>query len=241
MNTHIASNYYEMSLQAAELIIRQVRQKPDSLVCFAAGNTPLGTFSCLVEAVHAGRISFDQCRFISLDEWVGLGASDEGSCRQTLDRHFFEPCGIQEQNIHFFNGTSDDLEAECKAMDDFIGAHGTIDLLLLGVGMNGHLGFNEPHADFERYSHVTELDSVTKQVSVKYFPEQKNVQKGITLGIKHLIQANMAILIADGEKKADIMRLALQHEVTNEVPVTVLQRHPNVHVCMDEAAAALVR
>ncbi|QMV44029.1 glucosamine-6-phosphate deaminase [Cohnella cholangitidis] len=240
MKTHIARNYLEMSSQAAELIINQVRENPNSLVCFAAGNTPLGTFSCLVEAFHGGRINFDQCRFISLDEWVGLGASDEGSCRQTLDRHFFEPCGIKKENIHFFNGTSDELEAECKAMDDLIVAHGTIDLLLLGVGINGHLGFNEPHVDLEQYSHVTDLDSVTKQVSVKYFTERKNVQKGITLGIKHLIQASMVILIADGEKKADIMRKALRHEVTNEVPVTVMQRHPNVHVCMDESAAAFV-
>ncbi|MFM9281274.1 glucosamine-6-phosphate deaminase [Paenibacillus jiagnxiensis] len=241
METHIARNYHEMSEQAAELIIHQVRQKPDSLVCFAAGTTPLGTLSCLVEAVHSGRISFDQCRFISLDEWVGLGASDEGSCRQTLDSHFFEPCGIQEQNIHFFNGTSGDLEAECKAMDDFIQAHGKIDLLLLGVGVNGHLGFNEPHVDVELYSHVTDLASVTKQVSVKYFPEQTNVQKGITLGIKHLMQASTVILIADGDKKAEIMRKALFHEITSEVPVTVLRQHPNVYVCMDEAAAALVR
>ncbi|MET3545531.1 glucosamine-6-phosphate deaminase [Paenibacillus favisporus] len=241
MKTHIARNYHEMSSQAAELIIHQIKQKPDSLVCFAAGNTPLGTFSCLVEAVRQGRLSLDQCKFISLDEWVGLGASDEGSCRETMDRHLFEPCGIKEQNIHFFNGTSNDLEAECKAMDDFIGAHGTIDLLLLGVGMNGHLGFNEPYADFEGYSYVTDLDSTTKQVSVKYFPDHKDVQKGITLGIKHLMQAGTVILIADGDKKADIMRKALKHEVTSEIPVTVLQRHPNVYVYMDEAAAALVR
>ncbi|MFB5676185.1 glucosamine-6-phosphate deaminase [Paenibacillus terreus] len=241
MKTHIARNYLEMSEQAAELIIHQIRQKPESLVCFAAGTTPLGTLSCLVKAVHDGRISFEQCRFISLDEWVGLGASDEGSCRQTLDSHFFEPCGIQEQNIHFFNGTSNDLEAECKAMDDFIQAHGRIDLLLLGVGVNGHLGFNEPHVDVELYSHVTDLAPVTKQVSVKYFQEQKNVQKGITLGIKHLMQASTVILIADGDKKAEIMRKALHHEISSEVPVTVLRQHPNVYVCLDEAAAALVR
>ncbi len=230
-----------MSQQAAELIIRQVKQKPNSLLCFAAGNTPLGTFSSLVEAVHEGRINFDQCKFISLDEWVGLGASDEGSCRQTLDHYLFERCGIKEHQIHFFNGTSDDLDSECQAMDDFIRSHGTIDLLLLGVGMNGHLGFNEPYADFEGVSHVAELDSITKQVSVKYFPGQQDVQKGITLGIKHLMQAEMVILIADGDKKADIIKTALQHEITNEVPVTVLQRHPNVYVYMDEAAAAFIR
>lgn len=241
MNTHIAPDYRQMSMQAAEMIIEHVNQKPDSLVCFAAGNTPLGTFSFLVEAARVGRVSFDRCRFISLDEWVGLSASDEGSCRQTLDRHLFEPCGINEQNVHFFNGMSEDLDAECKWMDDYIRANGTIDLLLLGVGMNGHLGFNEPGVDFELYSHVIDLDAVTKQVSVKYFLHQQNVQKGITLGIKHLMQASTVILVADGQKKADIIRKALHDEVSRDVPVTVLHQHHNVHIFLDEAAAAFVR
>jgi glucosamine-6-phosphate deaminase len=240
MKTYITRDYREMSLQAAELIIHKIKQKPDSLVCFAAGNTPIGTFSCLVEAMRQGKVSFDQCRFISLDEWVGLDGADEGSCKQTLHQHFFKPCGIEEKNIHFFNGISGDLETECRLMDELIRAHGTIDLLLLGVGMNGHLGFNEPNVSFDLNSHVTNLDSVTKQVSVKYFQDQKDLQQGITLGIKQLLEADMVIVIADGAKKADIMRKALHNEVTNQVPVTVLQRHPNLHICLDEAAATLI-
>jgi glucosamine-6-phosphate deaminase len=240
MKTYITRDYREMSLQAAELIIHKIKQKPDSLVCFAAGNTPIGTFSCLVEAMRQGKVSFDQCRFISLDEWVGLDGADEGSCKQTLHQHFFKPCGIEEKNIHFFNGISGDLETECRLMDELIRAHGTIDLLLLGVGMNGHLGFNEPNVSFDLNSHVTNLDSVTKQVSVKYFQDQKDLQQGITLGIKQLLEADMVIVIADGAKKADIMSKALHNEVTNQVPVTVLQRHPNLHICLDEAAATLI-
>ncbi|RKP51446.1 glucosamine-6-phosphate deaminase [Cohnella endophytica] len=240
MKTYIGRDYREMSLRAAELIIQHIKQKPDSLVCFAAGNTPIGTFSCLVEALRNGEVNFDRCRFISLDEWVGLNGKDEGSCRQTMDLHFFGPCGIKEENVHFFNGTSDNLEEECKKMDELIGSHGKIDLLLLGVGMNGHLGFNEPQVSFDLYSHVIDLDSVTKQVSSKYFQEEKDLQRGITLGIKHVLQAGNVIVVVDGEKKAEIMRQALHHEVTNEVPVTVLQRHPNVHFCLDEAAAAFI-
>lgn len=240
MNLHVGRDYKEMSRQAADLIIQYVNRKPDSLVCLAAGNTPIGTFSCLVEAVGKGEVSFDRCRFISLDEWVGLNGGDEGSCRQTLDVHFFGPCGIREENVHFFDGASNDLAEECARMDRFIGSHGTIDLLLLGVGMNGHLGFNEPGVSFDLPSHVIELDSVTKQVSSKYFGEQKDLQRGITLGIKHLMQADFVIVVADGEKKADIMRQAAHREVTNEVPVTVLRRHPNAHYCLDEAAAALI-
>lgn len=241
MKTYIAQDYTAMSLQTAELIIQCINRKPDSLVCFAAGNSPLGTLSCLVEAARRGEVNFDRCRFISLDEWVGLDESDEGSCRQTMNEHFFKPCGIEERNIHFFNGKSSDLEAECKSMDELIKAHGSIDLLLLGVGMNGHLGFNEPGVSFDLYTHVIDLDSVTKQVSAKYFQnQQQDVQQGITLGIKHVLEANTAILIADGAKKAEIMKKALHDEVTNQVPVTVLQRHPNVHVCLDEAAASLI-
>jgi glucosamine-6-phosphate deaminase len=169
-----------------------------------------------------------------------LDGSDEGSCRQTLDRHFFEPCRIAEENIHFFNGKNGDLQAECKAMDELILSSGGIDILLLGVGMNGHLGFNEPKVGFELYTHVTELDSVTKQVSTKYFTEQKDLQLGITLGIKHLMEAVTVIVVADGDKKAGIMRRALRDEITNEVPASVLQRHPNVHFCLDAAAAMLL-
>ncbi|MFD0695914.1 glucosamine-6-phosphate deaminase [Paenibacillus sp. GCM10027628] len=241
MKTYVNRDYEEMSRQAAELIIQSINNKPNSLVCLAAGNTPLGTFAFLVEAWRRGKVNFDQCHFISLDEWVGLGSADEGSCRQTLDEHFFKLCGIQEENIHFFNGKSDDLQAECSKMDARIQAHAAIDVLLLGVGMNGHLGFNEPNISFDMYTHVIDLDAITKQVSAKYFTEQRDVQKGITLGIKHLMEAEIVIVVADGAKKADIMRKALSYEITNEIPVTVLQGHPNLHVCLDEAAASFIK
>lgn len=240
MKTYVKHDYDEMSRQAAELIIQSINLKPDSLVCLAAGNTPLGTFACLVEAWRLGKVNFDQCHFISLDEWVGLDGSDEGSCRQTLDEHFFRICGIKEANIHFFNGKSENLQAECDKMDARIQANGSIDVLLLGVGMNGHLGFNEPNISFDLYTHVIDLDAVTKQVSAKYFTEQRDVQQGITLGIKHLLEAEIVIVVADGMKKAEIMRKAMHNEITNEIPVTVLQGHPNLHVCLDEAAASLI-
>jgi glucosamine-6-phosphate deaminase len=237
MKIYVSRDYQEMSLQAADLITDYVRQKPNSLISFAAGNTPLGTFSRLVEAVRQGKVSFAQCRFVSLDEWVGLNGTDAGSCRQTLDDHFFKPVGIDPRNIHFFDGKCGDPEAECRSMDEFIFAHGQIDFMLLGVGMNGHLGFNEPGVSFDLYSHVTDLDPVTKQVSSKYFQEQKDLQQGITLGIKHIMEADTVIAIADGAKKADIMKAAFRNEVSDQVPASILQRHPNFSLCLDEAAA----
>lgn len=240
MKTYIKRNYDKMSRQAAELIMDHLNRKPNSLVCFAAGNTPLGTFAHLAETFRLGKVSFQQCKFISLDEWVGMDGSDKGSCRQTLDEHFFKPCGIHETNIHFFDGKSENLQAECEIIDELIWANGRIDLLLLGVGMNGHLGFNEPNISFELNTHVIDLDTVTKQVSAKYFSEQRDVQRGITLGIKHLLEADAVIVVAAGTKKADIMRKALRDEVTNQVPASVLQLHTNLHVCLDEAAASLL-
>jgi len=241
MNLYVEPNYDKMSRRAAEIIIQQMKKKPNSLVCMAAGNTPLGTFNHLVKAVENGEVTVDACHFISLDEWVGLDGTDEGSCRQTLDAHFFKPCGIDEQHIHFFDAKGADLQAECDKMDAFIQSHGHIDVLLLGVGMNGHLGFNEPGVSFDTHTHVIELDAVTKQVSAKYFTEQREVQQGITLGIKHMLEAETVILIADGLKKAEIIEKALHGEVTNEVPVSVLQQHPNVYLCLDADAASLLK
>ncbi len=227
-----------MSREAARFIVDLVKDKPDSLFCFAAGDTPLGTFSFLVEAAIQKDVSFDLCHFVSLDEWVGLGADDAGSCRQTLDAHFFNKLAIEQSNIHFFNGNSDDLEKECRQMNDFIQLCGPIDFLLLGLGMNGHLGFNEPGASMDAESHVIQLDATTKKVSVKYFQEAKPVQQGITLGMKQITEARTVMLIADGLHKADIILQSMQQSVTNRVPASLLRNHPDAHLYLDEKAAS---
>jgi glucosamine-6-phosphate deaminase len=237
VNTFVDRNYDEMSSRAASLIADYVKRKPDGLLCFAAGNTPLGAYTLLVEAVRSGKVSFERCRFVSLDEWVGLSGEDEGSCRQTLDDRFFKPLRIDEANIHFFKGKSEDLGAECKSMDAFVSINGNIDLMVLGIGMNGHLGFNEPGASTSLYSHITDLAPVTQQVSVKYFSEKKDLQQGITLGIRHIMEADTVIVLADGAKKADIIKAAFGREVSDLVPASILQRHPNVSLLLDEAAA----
>ncbi|KIL40907.1 hypothetical protein SD70_10825 [Gordoniibacillus kamchatkensis] len=238
MNLIVTANYEQMSARAAELIIDVVKRKPDALLALAAGETPLGTFAHLVGAAREGRVRFDRCKFVSLDEWVGLDGRTHGSCRQTLHDHFFSPLAIAEEQICFFDGTAPDLKLECERMDSFIAANGPIDGFLLGVGMNGHLGFNEPGVSFDLYTHVTLLDQTTKSVSVKYFQEQQDVNKGITLGIKHIMEAKTVILIANGAKKADIVKAAATGAVTEQVPASVLQRHPNACIIVDEQAAA---
>ncbi|BBH24430.1 glucosamine-6-phosphate isomerase [Paenibacillus baekrokdamisoli] len=240
MKINIAGNYEELSRMAAEHIIKAIHQKPNALLSLAGGSTPLGTFRHLIDASRENRVSFAQCRFISLDEWVGLGGEDEGSCRSTLDQHFFEPLNISENQIHFYDGRSSDLIEECDKMDLFIKEYGPIDLIVLGVGLNGHLGFNEPDCELDAYSHVVELDDVTRTVSVKYFSEQKNLNHGITLGMKHIMETKDVLLLADGDKKAEIVKATVLGEMNGHVPSSLLQGHNRVEVFLDERAASLL-
>lgn len=236
MIKNVLPNYNEMSMKAAEIIIDIVKRKPDALLCFAAGSTPLGTFGHLVEAGKQGKVNFDKCVFVSLDEWVGLSRDVEGSCKQTLYDHFFDPLSIRQDQIVFFDGMNPDLTEECEKMDKYIQTHGPIDLFLLGIGMNGHLGFNEPGVDFDLYSHVINLDPVTKQVSSKYFQTNMELTQGITLGIRYIMEARTVLLIANGSNKAEILQQSFTGPVTNEVPASILQNHPKLIVCIDELA-----
>ncbi|TBL75279.1 glucosamine-6-phosphate deaminase [Paenibacillus thalictri] len=241
MEIKVYSDYDAMCAATAKLIADHVRANPEALLSFAAGSSPLGVFAKLIEAAKSGTVSFARCRFVSLDEWAGLDGSAQGSCRQTLDEHFFKPLAVPEPHIRFFDGKAGSYERECEEMDAYIAGHGGIGLILLGVGMNGHLGFNEPGASFEAYSHVSRLDETTKHVSVKYFGESLPLTQGITLGIRHMMEADQAILIADGLKKADIVHEALNGEVTNRVPASILQRHNNCAVYLDAGAASKLK
>lgn len=240
MEMNILTNYDEMSKATAKFIIEYVNHKPDSMLCLAGGDTPLRTFDYLVEAEKNGRVDFSQCKFVSLDEWVGLGKNVKGSCQETLYRSLYDRITIAEEQICFFNGLAVDMEEECKRMDRFITTQGKIDLILLGIGLNGHLGFNEPNVNPKLHSHVVELDSVTKEVSSKYFEEKVEVKQGISLGLQHIVEANIVILMANGAKKAEIIKETVEGEKTIKVPSSLLQELSNVHFFLDKEAASLL-
>ncbi len=236
MNTKIYKNYEELSKGTANFIINYVKKKPESLLCFAGGDTPLMTYRYLGDYSIQNREIFNKCKFISLDEWVGLDGNDQGSCRYTLQQNLFSPLKIKDENIHFFNAKGN-LKKECHDMNKYIEENGPIDIALLGVGVNGHIGFNEPGISFEKYSHVVELDQTTKQVGKKYFKEDINLEMGITLGIKHIKEADSVILLVNGEKKADIVKKVFEVEVNNQVPATIAKEHNNSYLFLDEKAA----
>ncbi len=230
MNVQEFSSYEEMANAAALMIVEKVKEKPDALLCFAGGNTPLGVFKELIRLQQAGAVSFSGCRFVGLDEWIGLDGQDEGSCKYTLDIEFFKPAGIREAKIKFFDGKSTHLENECRRMDSYINGNGGIDLILLGIGVNGHLGFNEPGTSFQLSSHVTELDETTMEVGQKYFPDEMKLSKGITLGPKMILTSQTAILIANGEEKRQAIENTLYREVDEHFPSTLLRAHQDSYV-----------
>jgi glucosamine-6-phosphate isomerase len=238
MQINIYKDYDEMSREAAEFIIRFVRTKPDALLCFPAGESPAGTFKYLVQASYEGKVDFSRCRFVGLDEWVGFDENDKGSCKYFMYKNLFEPLSIKQSNIVFFDACSKDLKTECTRVDGFIALNGPIDLMLVGVGMNGHIALNEPGISFDLYSHVVDLDPVTMTVAQKYFDQETKLEKGISLGLRHLNEAGTAVLIANGRKKAGILKNALIGKVSNQVPASILQLHKNSFIFLDKDAAA---
>lgn len=230
--------YDEMSKAAAELVAKQLAEKPNSVICFPSGDSPTGMLKYIVEWANDGKIDLTQSFFVGLDEWVGMDENDQGSCKYYLKHNFFDKLNIKLTNVTLFDAKANDLDAECERMDQFISSKGGLDIMMVGIGMNGHLGLNEPGTPFDLYAHRSELDPITVQVGQKYFTKETPLTAGITLGLKHLAEAGKAVLIASGAKKADIIHESLQGTVSPEVPASILQTLPNAFVLLDKDAAS---
>ena len=229
-----------MSRAAANRVIDLLDEKPAAVICLPSGTTPQGMFNQLVSAHQSGRTDFSKCTFIGLDEWIGLGAEDEGSCRDLLDKDFLIPIGFRDQQVVFFDGLAEDPLAECERINEAVAAIGGLDLIVLGVGMNGHLALNEPGTPFSIYAHISDLDPLTIQVGQKYFKQETVLTKGITIGIRHILEAKSAILIGSGSGKATVIQRALTLPVTTDFPATALQLHSNAEFILDRGAAELL-
>ncbi len=238
MEIRVFPGYAEMCSAAAGFILDRVRQKAGSLVCLPSGDTPTGILRELVRASREGRADFSQCRFVGLDEWTGLSGKDAGSCRHYLDEHFFFPLSIRPEQIVFFDGSAADLAEECERINGYIRKYGPIDLAMVGVGVNGHVGLNEPGTDPGLYAHVSVLQDQTKQVALKYFAEKVSLSQGITLGPRHLLECGTLLMIASGTGKAAVMARALEQAVTPDCPAGLIQEHADGHVFLDSEAAA---
>jgi glucosamine-6-phosphate isomerase len=236
MNVKVYPDYKSMSRAAADLISAYIKKKPDSLICLASGHSPLGVFQCMVEDVKSGKLNLSSCTFVSLDEWVGIEASQKGSCREMMDKDLFVPLAIREHQIVFFDGMDTELKHQVDKINDLIDTNSGLDIMLVGVGMNGHIAMNEPGTSFDSVAHISTLAEETKTVGQKYFDTATQLSQGITLGLKHFRDARLPILVANGEKKAPIIRQILTSSPSESLPASIIQLIDNGIVMLDEAA-----
>jgi len=227
-----------MSLKAAEAAAEGIRENPAGLVSFPGGDTPLLMVRNFTQMVNTGAVDISRAYYISLDEWVGLSDADEGSCGRFNREQLLDRLESPFAGVHLINGAAVDIEKERESMDAYINAHGPLTVSVLGIGMNGHLGFNEAGVDFGLNAHITMLDETTRKVMKKYFGEKFHPTQGITQGVAQIMAAKKVILIASGAHKADMIRRTVRGPVTGKVPASVLQRHPNCYIFTDLEAGA---
>jgi galactosamine-6-phosphate isomerase len=216
-------------------------QKRDSILCLAGGDSPKRVYQKMVELLKERNIDYSNVQFIGLDEWIGVPPDTYGSCEFFLHNEIFTPLKIPKDNIHLFNALSANLEDECKIMDDKLLSTGGLDIVLVGIGMNGHIGFNEPGVSDELATHVLILDETTRSVGQKYFKKYMDLKKGITLGFHHLLHAKRSIIMASGEHKAEIVKKALSGGISVEVPASILRKNKNSIFMLDKEAASLLK
>lgn len=234
--TEVYENYHEMSKRCAELVKECLERKPNALLCFPAGSTVVETCKILGEMKAGGEIDFSKAEFVALDEWLDLEDESE-NCTNFLRKHLYGPLEIKPEKMHLFNIHADDFEKECKRIDEIIFAHGGIDLMLLGLGMNGHLGLNEPGGDFKDYAKVVELSETTMNVGQKYFSGPTKLTRGITLGVHHMIETKQVILQVSGKAKKEIVKKMYESQPTQQLPGTVLKLLEGGRVILDADAA----
>lgn len=237
MKQIIYKDYIELSVKTAHQIAAIISEKPDALLCFPAGETSVGTFKHLIELNKTGKISFKHCKIVGLDEWANIGDMKSENCFSFLKKHFFDHIDYSDENLCFFDGESSDLMKECIKTDAFIRKYGPIDMILLGAGMNGHLGLNEPGTSFDLYSHIVNLDETTRIVGQKYFSGKVNLTSGVTLGVKYIMEAKTVILQLNGERKADVAKRLIESEISPAFPASAVKMHQNSFLLLDKEAA----
>ena len=237
MQVYVAESYADMSRKAANILSAQVILKPDTVMGLATGSSPVATYQQLIEWYKKGDLEFAQVRTVNLDEYAGLAPEHSQSYRRFMQENFFDHINIPRENTHVPNGLAPDLEAECRRYNQVIQSLGGIDIQLLGMGHNGHIGFNEPGQAFELETHVVDLTDNTIEANARFFASRDEVpRQAITMGIKSIMQAQRIVMVVSGADKADIVRAAFAGPVVPQVPASILQMHPNFILVGDKAA-----
>lgn len=237
MNIIKAKDYRDLSRKAANIISAQVIINPDCVLGLATGSSPLGTYSQLIDRYKQGDLDFSRVRSVNLDEYKGLSHTNSHSYYYFMNENLFKHINIVPENTYVPNGMDENSERACSEHDEVIRNVGGIDLQLLGLGHNGHIGFNEPGDFFPKGTHCVTLAPSTISANARFFEKPRDVPtQAYTMGIQSIMRAKKILVIVSGQDKADIVNKAFFGQVTPLVPASILQLHPDVTIVADEAA-----
>ena len=241
MRIYKGKDYADMSRKAANIISAQVIMKPDCVLGLATGSTPIGLYQQLVAWYEKGDLDFSEVRTVNLDEYKGLSRENDQSYYYFMHHNLFDHVNLPAENSHLPNGMEPDSDRECRRYSELIRSMGGVDLQLLGIGHNGHIGFNEPGDAFDNDVHCVNLTQSTIEANKRFFASADDVPKqAYTMGIKTIMQAKKILIVASGEDKANIVRDAFFGPITPKVPASVLQLHNDVTLVADEAALSKI-
>lgn len=238
MQIIVVNDYEEMSERGAEILAEVVREDPAATLGLATGTTPIGAYRALIRKYERGEISFSAVHTVNLDEYIGLPGTDEHSYRYFMNDQLFSHIDIDPANTQVPSGVATDPEAECARYTAMLAARPQ-DIQLLGLGSDGHIGFNEPGAPFDGHTHITDLAESTIRDNARLFDRIEDVPtRAITMGIADVMQAKKILLMANGKNKADAVFAMIRGAVDESCPASILQRHPDAIVILDREAAA---
>lgn len=236
-----AKDYQDMSRKAANIISAQIIIKPNCVLGLATGSSPIGTYKQLIDWYNKGDIDFSQVSTVNLDEYKGLEPDNPQSYYYFMYENFFKHVNIDLKKVHIPNGMEENIEKECSRYDQLITSLGGVDLQLLGLGNNGHIGFNEPFESFNKTTHCVTLTQSTIDANARFFNAAEDIPRyAYTMGIGNIINANKIVLIVSGSAKAQILKEVVEGPILPNVPASILQLHKDVTVIADQEAASLL-
>ncbi len=237
LNLIKVENYQEMSQRASSIILDLISKKSNPVLGLATGSTPEGMYQCLIKAYEQGDISFKNVTTFNLDEYVGLTKEDANSYHSYMKEKLFNHIDILPDQTHLPDGTARDLQLECVKYEQLIRDAGQVDIQVLGLGLNGHIGFNEPGTPFSSRTQVVELMASTRQANARFFNGLNEVPtQAITMGIETIMESERILLLVSGEKKAPALARLMKGDLSEDFPASILQRHPNVVIITDQHA-----
>lgn len=241
MEIIVVKNYQEMSSCAAKYFARVILDKPDCVLGLATGDTPIGMYDCLAEEYRQGKLDFSCVRSVNLDEYYPITPDNDQSYRYFMNEKLFDRVNIRKDATMVPDGTAKDVEGACRAYENAIDAMGGIDIQVLGIGRNGHIGFNEPAKELIPFTHLTELTESTIEANARFFEDETQVPRhALTMGIQSVFKARKIILLASGANKAEAVCAMLKGNISTNCPASLLCLHPDVTLICDREAYSLV-